>query len=101
MERHDVPGGMFLRPMRIMEKGESSEIPIEGGDFSLKPPEGEWPGSMYGDLLRVHWECIITFHREDCGPIMWVQPLIVSHKMKTVENPNITVSDGRAESDML
>ena len=101
MERHDVPGGMFLRPMRIMEKGESSEIPIEGGDFSLKPPEGEWPGSMYGDLLRIHWECIITFQRENYGPIMWAQPLIVSHKMNTVENPDIKVSDGRAESDML
>lgn len=101
MERHDVPGGMFLRPMRIMSIGGSENIPLEGGKFDLSKPEGEWPGTVYGDLVRIHWECIITFERENNRPIMWVQPLIVSHSEKEISNPELNIQDGRTETDVF
>ena len=101
MERHDVPGGMFLRPMRIMSTGSVDEITQDDSEFTLDPPEGEWPGTVYGDLIRVHWECIITFERESGGPLMWVQPLIVSHSDNEIVNPNLIIQDGRTESDIL
>ena len=51
MERHDVPGGVFLRPMRIMSSSSQTEVELGGGDFELEPPDGDWPGTIYGDWL--------------------------------------------------
>lgn len=101
MERHDVPGGMFLRPMRIMSYGGSATITENDGYFDLEAPEGNWPGTVYGDLVRIHWECIITFDREVGGPLLWVQPLIIEHTNSTVSNQNLTIQDGRTESDIF
>jgi len=101
MERHDVPGGVFLRPMRIMEMGGTSDLELEGGKFKLDPPKGEWPGCMYGDLIRVHWELIVKINREKEGPLLWVLPLEISHKNAIVNNKEITVNDGRSETFAL
>ena len=38
MERHDVPGGMFLRPMRIMSIGGSENIPLELSLIHISEP---------------------------------------------------------------
>ena len=101
MYRHDVPGGVFLRPMRIMEQGGSENLDLSGGKFKLEPPEMQWPGCMYGDLVRVHWELIVRIKREKNGPLLWVLPLKVSHKNEFTENKEITINDGRTESFTL
>ena len=74
MERHDVPGGVFLRPMRIMSSSENVQLDIKGGDFELSPPTGDWPGTVYGGLVRVHWELLVNIERTDGGPLLWVEP---------------------------
>tara|TARA_B110001452_G_scaffold266713_1_gene274347 strand:+ start:2597 stop:3676 length:1080 start_codon:yes stop_codon:yes gene_type:complete len=101
MERHDVPGGVFLRPMRIMGIGGTQSIELTGGDFELKTPEGDWPGTLYGGLVRVHWELIVNIERKSSGTLLWVYPLIVEHQNKSTVNEEIQISDGRTESDTL
>ena len=101
MERHDVPGGVFLRPMRIMSASESVPIEVVGDEFEISPPPGEWPGTVYGGLVRVHWELVINIERESGGPLLWVEPLTVIHRNDAIVNPDISISDGRTESDAL
>jgi len=101
MQRHDVPGGVYLRPMRIMASGGREELGLEGGKFQLSPPEGEWPGTIYGDLVRVHWELVIKIGRKDDSPILWVEPLTVDHHENPIENSELIISDGRSESDTI
>ena len=101
MQRHDVPGGVFLRPMRIMSAGGTQSLGLKGGKFELETPNGDWPGTVYGGLIRVHWELIINIERSVGGPLLWVAPLIVSHRDKPMINEEIKISDGRTESDSL
>ena len=101
MQRHDAPGGLFLRPMRIINLGSKQKLELKGGKFKLNSPEGDWPGTLYGDLLRIHWELIVNIERENDGPLLWVEPLCVSHHKEAIENENIVISDGRTESDTL
>ncbi len=101
MERHDVPGGVFLRPMRIMSSSKSVNIGMNGGEIELETPSGDWPGTIYGGLVRVHWELIVHIVRKTGGPLLWVEPLIVLHRDSSIINQNISISDGRTESDML
>ena len=46
--RHDVPGGVFLRPMRIMSSSENVQLDIKGGDFELSPHGGLARNSVRG-----------------------------------------------------
>lgn len=101
MQRDDIPGGVFLRPMRIMSSGSSEKMTLEGGEFTLESPEGDWPGSLYCGLIRVHWELILLIRRKKGGPLLWVSPLEVKHPDSEVVNPNLIISDGRSESDSL
>lgn len=101
MERHDAPGGVFLRPMRIMSTSKTFDIGLEGGKFELEKPDGEWPGTVYGDLVRIHWELIVNIERQKGGPLLWVEPLTVAHSNKKIVNENLSISDGRTESDTL
>ena len=101
MERHDAPGGVFLRPMRIMSTSKHSDIGLEGGKFELEKPDGEWPGTVYGDLVRVHWELIVNIERKSGGPLLWVEPLVIGHANGKIVNENLSISDGRTESDTL
>ena len=101
MERHDVPGGVFLRPMRIMSSSSQTEFELGGGNFELEPPDGDWPGTIYGGLVRVHWELILQIERESGGPLLWVEPLTVSHRGEELVNDNLIISDGRTETDTL
>ena len=101
MHRHDVAGGVFLRPMRIMAAGGKINLTLEGGKFELEPPKGDWPGCLYGDIIRVHWELIVQIRRELGGPLLWVKPLLITHKKSKVDNPELIISDGRTESDTL
>ena len=101
MERHDVPGGVFLRPMRIMSSSEHVSLEIQGGDFELSSPPGDWPGTVYGGLVRVHWELLINIERKNGGPLLWVEPLTVLHRKDAIINEDISISDGRSENDSL
>tara|TARA_B100000212_G_scaffold342538_1_gene330406 strand:+ start:3183 stop:4262 length:1080 start_codon:yes stop_codon:yes gene_type:complete len=101
MERHDAPGGVFLRPMRIMSISESVEINIDGGRFKLKKPKGNWPGTVYGGLVRVHWEMIVNIQRDKGGPLLWVEPLVVDHQKTSTINQDLQIFDGRSESDTI
>ena len=101
MERHDAPGGVFLRPMRIMSSSQSCEIDINGGDFELQKRWGLAGNWFTRDLVRVHWELIINIKRKTGGPLLWVEPLIVEHQEIEVVNEELEISDGRTESDAL
>ncbi len=97
MQRTDLPGGIFLRPMRIMALGGRANI-SDDGIFTLDSPKDIWPGSFYSELIRIHWEIVVKIRREKGGPLLWVQPLMVQQNTSEicVEQPQIT--DGRSET---
>ncbi len=99
MERQEVRGGLFLRPMRIMVQGEPQRW-IKGETLVLEPPEPVWPGSVNTDLLRIHWECILRIDRNKGGALLWVQPLKVAHASDSVSLTDLPLHDGRSELDM-
>lgn len=97
MQRTDLPGGIFLRPMRVMALGGRDNI-SEDGSFTLDSPPDIWPGSFYSELIRIHWEIVVKIRREKGGPLLWVQPLMVQQNGSNicVKEPQIT--DGRSET---
>ncbi len=99
MELQEVKGGLYLRPMRIMAMGELKRW-TEGEAMTLACPEGEWPGSVHSDLVRIHWECILRIDRSKGGPLLWVEPLRVAHSPTKVVVESLPVFDGRSESDI-
>ena len=99
MQNHDLPGGFFLRPMRMMGRGGKMDLPIAGGEFDLEPPRGKWPGTLYGDLVRIHWEVIVQIFREKGGTLLWVMPITVEHSGEKIVNTDVTIYDGRSEND--
>ena len=96
MERQDIPGGVFLRPMRFSEEG-VGQILDENGKFELPPPENNWPGSVNSELLRVHWEVVIKIKRKKNMPLLWVMPIRVNFPESFVELENLNVNDSRTE----
>ena len=96
MESNDVKGGLFIRPMRIMEQSE--KIELTGEKVTLKPPQGLWPGTVFTPLIRVHWELVIVIKRENGRSLMWVEPLSVRHS-KSKSIVEATVNSGRTETN--
>jgi hypothetical protein len=97
MQRNDLPGGIFLRPLRMMALGGRVNI-SEEGMFSLDPPADIWPGSFYSELIRIHWEIVIKIRREKGGPLLWVQPLMVGQNGSGICVTNPQINDGRSET---
>tara|TARA_B100000459_G_C8596056_1_gene209833 strand:+ start:2972 stop:4024 length:1053 start_codon:yes stop_codon:yes gene_type:complete len=97
MEHQEVEGGLFLRPMRIMEKGD--EAPISNAEIVLQPPKSDWPGTVSSPLIRIHWELILHVKREKNGPLLWVLPLKVSHPKTETSHQSLPTNDGRTESN--
>jgi hypothetical protein len=99
MERHEVKGGLFLRPMRVMEFGGKSEI--KEGEISLEAPKLNWPGTVSSKIIRIHWELIVSIQRQKGGPLLWVLPLPVRHPKRNslIESP--PTNDGRTESNSV
>jgi len=98
MERRELKGGFYLRPMRIMSA--SAFVRWERDtDIHLPAIHQQWPGSVTGDLIRVHWECVVRIHRQQGGALLWVQPLRVAHGTKPVEHQQFDLHDGRSELD--
>ena len=99
MQRHDVPGGVFLRPRRIMSSSKSVSVDLGGGEFEIETPAGDWPGTLYGDLVRVHWELIASIERKKGGNLLWVEPLTIEHNKEATITDKIFIFDGRTEND--
>ena len=97
MEHHGVKGGLFLRPMRICAQGEKQDLGSEGGDFSLSPPKGDWPGTQAGSFVRFHWELLVCIERQHKRPLFWLMPIRVRHGAGPFIIKDISVSDGRIE----
>lgn len=93
----DAPGGLFLRPLRMMEWGGMQELPVEGGEVKLECPSPKWPGTYYGSLLSIHWEMIIRIDRGQLGALYWVHPLKVAHGLDPVKVLQPHINDGRIE----
>ena len=96
MQTPDVKGGLFLRPMRIMQQSEI--VPINNGKTIIPPPIGNWPGTIFSPLIRIHWELVIIIDRGDASELLWVQPLKVKHPALFCENEAI-VNSGRTETN--
>ena len=99
MEHHEVEGGLFLRPMRIMEHGD--EAPLSDNEITLQPPPSQWPGTVSSAMIRIHWEIIVHIKRKKDGPLLWVLPLAVSHQKSSTENESLPTNDGRTESNTI
>ena len=97
MQRTDLPGGIFLRPMRIMALGGRANI-SEDGKFELDSPTDIWPGSLYSDLIRVHWEIIVKIRRQKGGPLLWVHPIMVKQNDSEICVKEPQINDGRSET---
>ena len=96
MERQDIPGGVFLRPMRFSEEG-GEQILGEDGKFELSPPPSQWPGSVNSELLRIHWELIVKIKRQNNMPLLWVMPIRVQFPISKVDLDDLVVNDSRTE----
>lgn len=96
MERQDIPGGVFLRPMRFSEEG-GGQLLDAGGEFELTPPLNLWPGSVNSELLRVHWEIIVKIKRQKNMPLLWVMPIRVEFPTEKIKLINLDINDSRTE----
>lgn len=96
----DAPGGLFLRPLRMMAWGGRDSLPISGGELELSPPMPHWPGSNHGGLAAIHWEMIIRIDREKQGPLFWVHPVRVAHSSKLSVIEEVHINDGRIEDSI-
>jgi hypothetical protein len=98
MQRQEVAGGLFIRPMRVMQSG--GKVEYSEDEMILKNPTNEWPGTTISPLVKIHWEIIIHIERENEGPLLWVEPLRVKHSSTHVEQKTLMVNDGRTESEI-
>ena len=99
MELKEVRGGLYLRPMRVMQQGEAQRW-HEEEVLSIAPPEPAWPGSVHTDLLRIHWELVLRIDRQRGGALLWVQPLKVAHAAEAGTLTALPLHDGRSELDI-
>ena len=96
IERKDIQGGVFLRPMRFSAEGGSSKI--EGdGTFSISPPDQSWPGTVNSPLHRIHWEFILKIKRNKQMPLLWVCPVHVQFPDSIVHLDDLEINDPRTE----
>ena len=96
MHNNEIKGGLFLKPMRIMNQSEI--IPLENDSTTISPPSGKWPGTIFSSLIRIHWELIVIIERENQSELLWVQPLKVKHSSNYTET-TATVNSGRTETN--
>ena len=96
IERKDIQGGVFLRPMRFSAEGGSSKV--EGdGTFSISPPDQLWPGTVNSPLHRIHWEFILKIKRNKQMPLLWVCPVPVQFPNSIVHLDDLEINDPRTE----
>ena len=88
---------LFLSPLPVQCRGPSSEIPLLGDTVTLTLPEGDWPGSEYHPLFATHWEVMIRIEREQNGPLLFVNPLIMKHDGRACHIAQMPTQSGRSE----
>jgi len=96
MQTTDVKGGLFLRPMRIMQQSEI--VDVVSGKTTIPAPKGNWPGTIFSPLIRIHWEMVVIIERENLSELLWVQPLKVKHPALYCVTDAI-VNSGRTETN--
>ena len=96
LERQDIQGGVFLRPMRFSAQGGQAQVD-EDGSFSIPPPQELWPGTVNTGLHRIHWEFILKIKREKQMPLLWVCPIRVRFPNQLVHLENLDINDPRTE----
>lgn len=96
MQTTDIKGGLFLRPMRIMQQ--SDIVNVASDRTVIPPPKGDWPGTIFSPLIRIHWEMVIIIERENLPELLWVQPLKVKHPALFCVTDAI-VNSGRTETN--
>jgi len=88
---------LMLEPMRIMESGNWVDISERDLlDIEVPLPTNDWPGTIYSDLIAVHWEMVIQCKRElvDCK---WVQPIQMEDSKGPTSIDSAPVKSGRVE----
>ena len=96
LERQDIQGGVFLRPMRFSAEGGQANI-NDDGTFSISPPSDLWPGTVNTSLHRFHWEFILKIKREKQMPLLWVCPIHVQFANQEVCLDELEINDPRTE----
>ena len=95
MQHHGFPGGMYLRPMRLGASGEWHGL-VDGKGV-LSPPDGPWPGTVYDDLVRIHWELLVRIEHPTHGSLFHVTPLRMPWPERHLHEISVDVRDGRVE----
>ena len=96
LERKDIQGGVFLRPMRFSAEGGTSTI-SEDGTFTIDPPKQLWPGTVNSPLHRIHWEFILKIKRNQQMPLLWVCPVHTQFPESVVNLEGLVINDPRTE----
>ena len=95
MGRHDWPGDVYLRPMRLASRGAWTSV--AGRDVEVEAPEGPWPGTMYDALIRIHWEIIVACDHPVHGRLLHVTPVRARWPQGPIPTLTVDLTDGRAE----
>ena len=88
--------GLFLKPMRIMQQSEI--VDVLDGETTIPAPKGDWPGTIFSPLIRIHWEMIVIIERDNLPELLWVQPLKVKHPALFCVTEAV-VNSGRTETN--
>ena len=95
MGRHDWPGDVYLRPMRLAARGPWCEIINK--QVTVEAPEGPWPGTIYDALVRIHWEVVVACDHPVHGRLLHVTPVFARWPKTTIPHLSVELTDGRAE----
>ena len=96
MQTSEIKGGLFLKPMRIMQQ--SKIVDVLEGKTTIPAPNGNWPGTIFSPLIRIHWEMIVIIERDNLPELLWVQPLKVKHPALFCVTDAV-VNSGRTETN--
>jgi hypothetical protein len=77
---------------------QSEIVDVELGKTTIAPPKGNWPGTIFSPLIRIHWEMVVIIERENLPELLWVQPLKVKHPSLFCVTEAI-VNSGRTETN--
>jgi hypothetical protein len=95
MGRHDWPGDVYLRPMRLAAHG--AWAPVVDGCVEVSAPDGPWPGTLYDALVRIHWEIVVACDHPTHGRLLHVTPVRTAWPGKRIPTLVVSLTDGRAE----
>ncbi len=95
MRRHDWPGDVYRRPMRLAAQGGWKAV-IDR-HVEVEAPHGPWPGTMYDALVRIHWEVVVACDHPTHGRLLHVTPVRAVWPKASIPLLTVNLTDGRAE----